>query len=113
MSRSCGVIPSRRCLSEASTWAAERCIGGERKGGERMKLWKAWTDEEKAQLRGLAGTMIAAKVAARMDRSRHSVLNMTRRLGLPGATNCRCPWTIEEDEAIRRGLKAGKTTRQI
>ena len=45
-----------------------------------MKLWKAWTDEEKAQLRGLAGTMIAAKVAARMDRSRHSVLNMTRRL---------------------------------
>jgi DNA-binding CsgD family transcriptional regulator len=78
-----------------------------------MKARRAWTEDEKALLGELAGTAIAATIAARMGRTRYSVLNMTRKLGAHGAPNCRRPWTCEEDEAIRRGLDAGETTRRI
>lgn len=73
-----------------------------------------WSQDELAQLRALAGTLTAKKIGECMGRSRDAILNMIRRLALPGAPNgSQMPWTAVEDKKIKRWAREGRTTREI
>jgi hypothetical protein len=51
-------------------------------GRKRGQAWRAWTAEDFATLRALAGVVPAAEIARRLGRTKHAIQLQARTLGL-------------------------------
>ena len=99
MCKNCGVMVSRKCITEES--ARRKALDA----WNRVAKTERWTTQQEQRLRDLSKTMTANEIAAELGKTSSAIWNKMKRLGLPlkrygGRAQLRT-WSRQEREIMR------------